>query len=189
MIDTLKEKRFWIAAAFVLLITFVGAPANAQTYLTPHIGVAFEGPVDGSKLTYGGDLAFTGGGPLGFSVDFGYTKDFFGEPAPGGNNNLTTLMGNLMFITPGKARFYGSAGAGLLKTRVQDAEGFLDVSSNDWGMNAGAGVYIVGSSRLGFRGDVRYFRRLTDPEPDGEFDLDFGSLSFWRASGGLVIRF
>ena len=36
---------------------------------------------------------------------------------------------------------------------------------------------------------MRYFRNLTDPEPDNEFDVDLGSFSFWRATGGLVIRF
>lgn len=181
-------KRFSLFAASVLLMSSLAAPASAQTYLTPHIGVAFGGSADDSKLTYGGDLAFTGG-LLGFSVDFGYTKDFFGESSSG-SNNVTTLMGNLMLLSPtNKVRFYASAGGGLLKTRVEGVEGFLDVSSNDWGMDAGAGLYVVGGGPIGFRGDIRYFRRLTDPEADGEFDVDFGSLHYWRATAGVTFKF
>ena len=41
---------------------------------------------------------------------------------------------------------------------------------------------------LGFHGDVRYFRTLTDPEPDGEFDVDVGNLDYWRATAGVTFR-
>jgi len=42
---------------------------------------------------------------------------------------------------------------------------------------------------LGIRGDVRYFRNLGDPEPDNEFDIDFGDFSFWRGTAGIVLKF
>jgi hypothetical protein len=175
--------------AFALLISAAAAPSEAQTYFTPSIGIAFGGVTDDSKLSYSGDLAFVGSGALGASVDFGYTKNFFGESSSGSGNNVTTLMGNLMLVSSGTPRFYASGGVGLLKTRVQDVPGFLDVDSNDWGMSVGAGVYIIGDGSVGFRGDIRYFRRLTDPEPDGEFDVDFGALRYWRASAGVALRF
>jgi hypothetical protein len=41
---------------------------------------------------------------------------------------------------------------------------------------------------LGFHGDVRYCCTLTDPEPDGEFDLDVGNLDYWRATAGVTFR-
>src|SRR4029079_10180076 len=129
---------------------------------------AFGGSTDDSKLAFGGDVAFLSHGLLGFSVDVGYVKNFFGDSAPGSNNNVTTLMADLVLATPGKSRFYASAGAGLLKTRVENVPGFLNVNSNDWGMNVGAGVYLMGNGPIGFKGDVRYLRRLTDPQPDGE---------------------
>jgi hypothetical protein len=176
-------------ALLVLATLALAAPASAQTYLTPFAGVAFKGSTDDSKLTFGGDLAFTGGGPLGFSLDFGYTKDFFGSAPPVGDNNVTTLMGNLMLISSGRPRFYVSSGVGLLKTRVKDTAGFFDVGNTDFGFNAGGGIYVVGSGPFGVRGDIRYFRRLTDPEPDGEFDVAFGSLSYWRATAGITFKF
>jgi hypothetical protein len=179
-----------ISLPLMLLIALgLVVPASAETYLTPFAGLAFGGNTDDSKLTFGGDLAFVGGGPFGFSVDFGYTKDFFGNAPPIGDNNVTTLMGNLMLVSPGHPRIYASGGVGLLKTRVKDATGFFDVDSSDFGLNAGGGIYIVGDGPLGFRGDIRYFRALKDPQPDGEFDVDLGNLDYWRATAGVTLKF
>ncbi len=53
-------------------------------------------------------------------------------------------------------------------------------------MNAGAGVR-VGGGRFSLRGDVRYFRALTDVDIALQDVLaDFG---FWRATGGLTFKF
>ena len=170
-----------------LLLSIPTARAEAQTYLTPFAGGAFGGSTDDTKLTFGGNVSFVGGGVLGFGLDFGYTKDFFGDTFD--DNNVTTLMGNIILITPGHTRVYASGGVGLLKTRVTSAGRFLDVSDNDWGMNVGAGFYLINSGSIGLNGDIRYIRRLTDPEPDGEFDLDLGTLKYWRATAGLTFKF
>lgn len=178
-----------IALPSVLLGLLLAMPASAETYLTPFAGLAFSGDTDDSKLTFGGDLAFAGGGPFGFSVDFGYTRHFFGDQAPVADNNVTTLMGNVMLISPGHPRIYASAGVGLMKTRVDDVTGFFKIDSSDFGMNVGGGVYFVGDGPVGLRGDIRYFRTLTDPEPDGEFDLGFGKLDYWRGTAGITFKF
>ena len=39
------------------------------------------------------------------------------------------------------------------------------------------------------RGDLRYFRNLTDPEEDNEFDIYFGGFNLWRGTAGVVFRF
>jgi hypothetical protein len=74
-----------------------------------------------------------------------------------------------MLISPGHPRAYASGGLGPMKTRVEGVAGFFDVDSSDFGLNLG--------------GDIRYFRTLTDPEPHGEFDVDLGSLDYWRHRG------
>jgi len=174
--------------AFLLSCLCSASFLHADVLLTPHVGAAFAGDVDSSKLSYGGSLTFMGGdGGVGFAVDFGFTPKFFGETAD--SNNVTTLMGNLVLSSKGHTRIYGSGGLGLFKTRVQDTTGFFRVDSNELGFNAGAGLLIAPSGPIGFQADMRYFRNLTDPEPDGEFDVDLGSLHFWRATGGLVIKF
>jgi hypothetical protein len=177
-------RSFFMALAFVL----AAGTAGAETLLSPTVGLAFGGNTDDSKITYGGTLTLKGS-VFGFAVDFGYTPDFFGS-APGGNNNLVTLMGNLVVMSPGTIRLYGSAGLGLVKARLEDAAGLFELDSNELGFGAGGGILILpGGGHVGFQGDIRYFRNLTDPEPDHEFDVDFGSLDFWRGQVGLTFRF
>jgi hypothetical protein len=179
----------WLCASLLLCVV-PAAPSRAEAYLSPFIGGAFGGDVDDGKLTYGGTLMFKGeGGIIGFAVDFGYTPDFFGNTAFA-DNNVTTLMGNLVLISPGELKIYGSGGVGLLKTSVEDIGGFFDVDENDLGFNVGGGLMILpGQGRLGFQGDVRYFRNLSDDENDNEPDIDLGDLDFWRATAALAIRF
>ena len=74
-------------------------------------------------LTYGGSLAYLGGGIVGFEVDFGYSPNFFeGDSNDSlnlvGDGNVTTLMGNLMIAGPKAAvRPYWCGGVGLIKTQ------------------------------------------------------------------------
>jgi hypothetical protein len=174
----------------VLAVAALGParPAHAEGYLTPNIGLVLGGDTDDSKASYGGTLTFAGEGLVGFAVDFAYTPDFLGTTGLG-NNNATTLMGNLVLMTrPARTRIYASGGLGLMKTRVEDVSGFFEVDSNELGINVGGGFVFV-PDRLGVQGDVRYYRQLTDPEPDDEFDVDLGDLNFWRVSAGIVFRF
>jgi hypothetical protein len=174
----------------LLTLCALSAPARAETALTPFIGLAFGGRAEDSSLSYGGALSFRGDGVgLGFEVDFGYTPDFFGENGFR-DNNVTTLTGNLLFVAGGGvARFYLVGGGGLLKTRVSDVDGFFDVDSNDFGFDVGGGIEVGLGGALGLRGDLRYFRALTDPEPDDEFDIDLADLDFFRGTIGLSLRF
>jgi outer membrane protein with beta-barrel domain len=164
----------------------VAAPLQAQVYLAPNVGLDFGGDTNNdSKVSYGGTLTFAGN-LVGFAVDFTYAPDFF--PGNLRDNNVTTLMGNLVLLSPGRTRIYGSVGIGLMKTRVRSADDFFDIDSNELGLDVGGGILFV-PDRVGFQADIRYFRSLTDPDPDGEFDIDLGGFNYWRASGGLVFRF
>jgi hypothetical protein len=164
---------------------------RAETILTPYAGIVFGSDVDEEHGVYGGSLAFTGG-VFGFEVDYAYSPNFFGsnrDLIP--NNSLSTLMGNFMFSgkVSDNSRIYGLFGGGLLKQRVGDADDFFDVDRNDFGIDVGGGIIVGLSDSVGIRGDVRYFRNVGDDEPDGDFDFDFGSFSYWRATGGLAFTF
>lgn len=177
-------------ACAVLAVMFLAAPLGAETLLAGSAGAAFGGITDDSKLTYAATLTFKGRDSLlGFAIDFGYTEDFLGTAAFG-DSNLASLQGNLVVMGSGSLRPYASAGLGLVKTRVEDVAGFFEVDSNELGFNVGGGlVGFPGEGWFGLQADLRYFRNLTDPEPDGEFDVDLGGLDFWRATGGIVLRF
>ena len=178
--------------------------ARADTIITGYGGIVFGGDLepldgggggfdfDGRHGVYGLSLGFMSDAALGFEIDFAYSPDFFGgDDTVQPDNNLSTLMGNLVLNAPiaESGRIYLSAGGGLMRSRVNDANEFFEVDRNDLGVNAGVGLIIPLGESFGLRGDVRYFRNIGDPEPDGEFDLDFGSFDFWRATGGLSIIF
>ena len=196
----------------IMLSAFAPAKASADWLFTPFIGMNFGGSARfadafgdfedefESRVDFGATLAWMGAGIAGFEIDFGYSPNFF-ENTEGdadfefGDNNLTTLMGNLVIGIPigGQSglgiRPYASGGLGLIRSRIEDPEDLFDVSSNDWGFNVGAGVNGFFSDNVGIRGDIRYFRSLRDNEPDDEFDVALGSLHFWRGSVGITFRF
>lgn len=181
---------FSLSAALIALAV---APAvHADTMISGHAGKAFGGDLDDSRTTYGGALTVMGDGPFGFEIEGGYTPDFFGNADDFlGTNNVTTLMGNILLGSRfgENGRLYASVGGGLLKSRAEDIDQFFDVSRNDFGVSGGVGAMGFFGNNLGVRGDVRYFRNIGDPEPDNEFDIDFGSFSFWRGTAGIVLKF
>jgi hypothetical protein len=172
----------------VLLISLVPAPAFADGFFSPWAGVNFaNAPADGrgSFGLTGGSMA---GGVLGGELDFGYSPSFFGTENQFGNNNVLTLMGNVIVGVPlggtqgPGVRPYVTAGGGLIRSRIDVLA--IDISSNDFGINAGGGVMVFFGNRVGIRGDLRYFRTGW-----GDFEFfNFDSVDFWRASIGLAIR-
>jgi opacity protein-like surface antigen len=196
----------------LMLSAFAPAKASADWLFTPFIGMNWGSAVTFNsdlgdfddefekRVNFGASLAWMGAGIAGFEIDFGYSPNFF-ESTEGdddfdyGDNNLTTLMANVVLGAPiggqsgGGIRPYASGGVGIIRSRIGDAGDLFDVTSNDWGFNVGAGVTGFFSDNVGLRGDVRYFRSLQDNEPDDEFDIALGSLHFWRGSVGVTFRF
>jgi opacity protein-like surface antigen len=180
---------FPVAGLTLLAVLLSAQPARAQLFVNPFIGVPFGGDTIDQQPTYGASLGVLGN-VLGFEVEVGYTPDFF-DPAGAFDvdSNLTTLMGNLLFaLAPGRVRPYVTAGAGLMRAHVRDVGGFFDdVNENDFGVNAGFGVFGFFTPNVGLRGDVRYFRSLADD--DNVLGIDLGAFDFWRATVGLTLRF
>jgi hypothetical protein len=197
-----------MAACFVILTSAaVPTKASADWLFTPFLGSTYGGSADVGgpdeafkdeferKLNYGASLAWLGGGVMGFEVDFGYSPNFFGvsDDDSGinfvGDGNVTTLMGNLVVSAPlGGVRPYASGGIGVIASRVDDADNFFDkASSQNLGLDAGAGVMFL-AGNVGLRGDIRYFRSMSDDDPDG-IDLNLGDFRFWRGTVGVTFKF
>jgi len=176
----------------VAVLVSVAQVASAETVLTPFAGVAFGGATDKSNGTYGGALAFLGRS-TGFEIEFGTTPHFFGDGESSGfftKNDVVTVMGSLLLVTPGdEVKVYGTIGAGLMKTRLVDAADLFDVDSTDFGFGAGGGVIVFVGRTVGLRGDVRYLRSFSDLDGDGGPSLDLGPVEYWRAVGGISLRF
>ena len=192
----MRSRTLWMPVLALVMLASSAVPARAQsTYLTPYVGSSFNSSLDdydfGTKLHYGLALTHFGSG-LGFELDFAYSPTFF-EPGEDeffdleSKGNVTTLMGNLV-IGGGGGGFkpYASGGIGLMRSRIEGVSELLDWSDNGFGVNVGGGVR-VGGGHFGLRGDLRYFRQLSDLSPfDG---LDLGDFSFWRGTFGVSFGF
>jgi hypothetical protein len=175
----------------------VPSPSSAQqTFLTPYIGSSFNSTFDdfdfGTKIHYGASLTWLGSSGLGFEVDLGYAPTFF---KPGeddffdfdSDGSVTTLMGNIVLGGGGGGvRPYASGGIGLMRSHIESPADLLDYKDNGFGVNVGGGLR-GGTGRLGIRGDLRYFRQISDLTPLRNFDL--GDFSFWRGTVGLSLGF
>ena len=82
---------------------------------------------------------------------------------------------------------------GILRSRIGGAATDLfNISSNDFGLNIGAGAMGFFTPHVGLRGDVRYFRALNgdrsflDPI---NFTANTGQFDFWQATGGVAFKF
>lgn len=110
-----------------------------------------------------------------------------------------SLMGNLIVgipirdsDQPGHIRPYITGGAGLFRATAKQSDFFDRIHSNDFAVNFGGGVMAFFSEHVGVRGDVRYFRTLTDDNPGGgidDVDFDLGDLNFWKWDLGATFRF
>lgn len=183
--------RILTAAAFALALAWP-APARADVFLTPYAGVNFAGSTIDKRTNFGASLTWLGSSGFGLEVDMGFIPDFFApkdlELDLLGDNSVTTLMGNIVFGRGrGAVQPYVSAGAGLMRSQVGSFGEFFETTDNSFGVNAGAGVR-VGGGRLSVRGDVRYFRNVSDVD-DAILEDVLGDFSFWRATAGIAFRF
>ena len=169
------------------MISLAPTSAHADGLFTPWVGVNFANePADG-RTSFGITATGMGGGVIGGEFDFGYSPNFFGDESVFGSNNVLTAVGNIVIGIPlgGSKGFgfrpYGTAGVGLMRTT---ADVFEDVSSNEFGINAGGGAFLFFGDHVGMRGDLRYFRA-------GFEDLNVlntDKVDFWRASIGVTFR-
>jgi hypothetical protein len=186
-------RKLWLTAAFGVSAALASFTAHADTFLAPFAGKTFSGGAqddfgDSSHLVYGATLTMLGDGALGFEIDGQYSPHFFGG-ADG--SNVASLMGALT-VGGGEStgvRFYGCAGAGLLRSRVRNRSDFLDADRNSFGIELGGSVIVPITHALGVKGDVRYFRGLTNVKADTVSDIDLTGFHFWRGSAGVAIRF
>jgi hypothetical protein len=190
-------KKCAMAAALVLLL--MPASAHADWLFTPNIGGSFGGDASGREhMSWGASIGWMGAGAFGFEADMAYTPQFFESSTSDVNfidtDNVTTWMGNILVGIPiggqhgAGFRPYFSGGAGVMQSNVHDVNDLFPVNNNEFGVNAGAGAMGFATDHVGFRGDVRYYRQLTNPTEDNNFNIDFADFNFWRGTVGLTFR-
>ena len=190
-------KKYALMAALALVLA--PAAAGADWLFTPNIGMSFGGSAKGNEhATYGASFGWMGAGVFGWEADLAYTPEFF-EAGDNDfdfvdNSNATSWMANVILGIPvggqrgGGFRPYFTGGAGVLQTNVQGSNDLFSINNSEFGVNLGVGAFGFATDHVGFRGDVRYFRALSDPDEDNEFDIGLGDLDFWRGTVGLTFR-
>jgi opacity protein-like surface antigen len=200
----MQVRKLLMISALSLVLLPATAQAQSGWFFSPFIGGNFGGTADFGdfpdnddaverRMDFGATLGWSPN-VVGFEIDLGYSPNFFEDTAGDrnfefGDNNVTTLMGNVLFSAKPGTNFrpYASAGLGLIRASVASGTGlFNDLSSNDLGVNFGGGIGAQMNDSIGIRGDLRYFRSLQDNEPDNDLDLSLGSFDFWRGSVGLT---
>jgi opacity protein-like surface antigen len=180
-------RKYLMATLLVVSSTAMPAAAHADILLTPFAGITFASTTGDDEIgaeidldnrwAIGGALAVLGSNGLGFEVDLGFIPDFF-EPKDLdvdllGTNNVTTFMGNLMFVgNAGSVRPYVTGGAGLIRSQIGEFGELFDATESSLGINAGAGLFL-GSGRVSLRGDLRYFRNVSESD-DTLIGVSFG---------------
>jgi opacity protein-like surface antigen len=191
------KSKFLIASVLALFMFTPAAPASADIVLTPYVGSLFGGDLDDSSgPAFGATAAFMGGGIFGAEVGFNYTPEFVSETLISPEISQASFMGNLIVGIPigdsdqaGHFRPYLTGGAGLFRTASKDSQLFDRLTSNDFAVNFGGGVMAFFNDHVGIRGDIRYFRTLTDDDPSSGIDLDLGDLNFWKWDIGAAFKF
>lgn len=192
--------------AFLVALILLALPSDAAAdwLLTPFIGSSFAaettflifGQGAGQTLTFGGSVALLSDGIFGLEADIGHTPGFFEGDDPLGlvlSSRVTTLTGSVILavplsITRESLRPYIVGGLGLLQARSRHAGGLFPVDENLLGINIGAGAIGMVTPRTGLRFDVRFLKATSGA--DGPFArAGLSSLSFWRATAGVVLRY
>ena len=192
-----------VIAIALAAITLAPVSARADVLFIPFFGVNFGGDsgkefseaFDTSQYNWGASIAFMGGGIFGFEGDFGYSPDFYGKTETGGSNAFTAT-GNLIVGIPfgGQQGFgvrpYGIVGTGVLTSKSDFGVSITDIDETNITWSAGGGVLLFFGTRVGIRGDVRYFRTFDDLEILGlPIAQSPGKVDFTRGSLGFVLRF
>ena len=190
-----------IAALAAVVITLAPAPARADGFFIPFLGVNFGGDsgrefseaFETNQFNWGASLGWMGGGVFGFEGDFGYSPDFYGKTDAGGSGAFTATANVLLGLPFGGqqgfgVRPYGLVGVGLLSSTSDF--GTPEIDENNFTWSAGGGLMQFFGTRAGVRFDVRYFRTFDDLEILGiPIAQSPGKVDFTRGSLGLVLRF
>jgi opacity protein-like surface antigen len=199
----------------LLVVAGAALPGQAQWVVTPYIGTN-TGDVETGKLL-GGNGGGIGGsvvyfdGRLGFEFDIERHFHFFHDPDLGDagpsstgfgedvNTRATSFMGNVIVPVHIKGatnwRPYGAAGLGLIRASFVHEGPNPDPSQNDLAFNIAGGVMYRLTSRVGLRGDLRYFRVLAHEDktlPAGQRGDLYGvyrDYGFVRATFGVTFGF
>jgi opacity protein-like surface antigen len=162
--------------AIVLCCAFEGTAA-AQGMLVGSIGKVYGGDAQTGAGTFAIGLGGGGAHSIGSELEFSQTSHF--TDLSGNKSKVLSLMASVLVSVPaGRVKPYAIFGYGFIRQRTVASSGFVlsNLSNNDVGYSAGAGVTYKFSRGAGVRADLRHFKVR---KADG--------LSFQRFTVGIVL--
>lgn len=180
------------ASALCLFVLVGSAPARAETFISPLLGMSFAGDAVGcagascGNRSSFGVSAGTAHGIFGFEEDISYVREFFGNQ-PGRSSAVLTIASNFLVRFPtGLVRPYGVVGIAFIRPHATfDAEGMSNARTT-LGYSVGGGVEFYVHPKFAVRSDLRRVQTLQDMTL-GMFGTE--QLEYWRGSAGLTFKF
>jgi hypothetical protein len=191
-----------------ILLAGAASPAAGEWYVVPGFGVSFASNTNlidldlaagGSrKLSLQGGVLWLGENWLGIDGEVCYIAGFFERENERlvTSSSVLTAMGSVVVTLPIRMtghslRPFAIGGFGLIRATSDDVLNALPVDEKLLGLRLGGGAMGFVTDTVGLRWDLSYIRTLKGQ--GDEMGVAFGtgsrSLSFWRASMGIVLRF
>jgi hypothetical protein len=180
-------KRMFMVVAGIAVIAAGTSEARAQQaagsftgFLTGHAGASSGGDLSSARGTLGLSVAVHEDSGWGAEIDFGHASD-----ATSGRQilDVTSYMVNAAWMRPdGIIRPFGVAGAGILQVNGCDAPCNRPARTYDFGLNAGAGAFVLLNDAAALRADARYIFSSAD-HPDLSRPANF---NYWRITVGAT---
>lgn len=182
-----------VAAAEWQVRPFIGFTfAGATTFQDPEVAIGTQNAVLGASGGWLGEI-------FGLEADFGRGTGFFErDDAPEEvklvSSGVTTLTGNVVIAVPRRMAGYGlrpyfSGGAGLMHIVVVGRLGSVDIHRTLPALSLGGGVTGFLSNRVGLNWDVRRLSTLRGEGKTLGNSVGRETLSFWRATMAVAIRY
>ena len=195
-----------LTAALVGWMTFLpAAPASADIFVSPFLGLKFKGGTNeldfnnavgarDTKMAVGVSGVVVMDKGLGIELEVAHQPRFFERTA----NNLvtrsgvTTIGGNVMLavpisITRESLRPYAVGGLGWMHASANNGIDFLEFSNDFLGLSLGVGAVGFIGDVTGLRFDLRYLKSISSNDTSN-LSGDIARISFWRATVGVVFR-
>ena len=190
-----------IATFLAVLVT--AAPARADIFISPFLGLKFKGSTNelnfgegagDAKLSIGASTVILSDKGLGVEAEIGYNPRFF-EKGTGDlvtRSGVTTLFGNLVLAMPlsisrESLRPYAVGGLGWVHASAQETLDLFPVSNDFLGLTIGVGAVGFFSDVTGVKFDLRYIKAISSGDISAR-NGESARISFWRATIGVVFR-
>ena len=194
-----------LLAAAVAAVLATPAPAHADIFVSPFLGLKFKGATneldfgDGAgdaKLSIGASAPWSSATRARASRRSSATTRGSSRRGTGdlvSRSGVTTLFGNFLLALPDQHHPRVAAPLRRRRPRLgtrlgQRLIGFNAVSNDFLGLALGGGAIGFVSDTAGLRFDIRYLKSVSSADVSDRNQESAGRISFWRATVGVVFR-